>query len=112
MQFEDFVGKTALFYGVDGNAFKLDGQVFEALEDESDGYRSYLDSVELKDPSGLIFFGAALANVTVRSVSETSFEGYEIVDVDDGHVWVRLGTDNNDDYYPYFVFSYNPKELR
>tara|TARA_Y100000310_G_C20125841_1_gene553567 strand:- start:51 stop:242 length:192 start_codon:yes stop_codon:yes gene_type:complete len=27
-----------------------------------------------------------------------------------GHVWLRFGTDNTDDYYPYFVFRHVPKE--
>lgn len=25
-----------------------------------------------------------------------------------GQVWLRLGTDYSDDYYPCFVFEYNP----
>lgn len=28
---------------------------------------------------------------------------------DDGHVWLRIGTDNTDDYYPSFVFFYQPR---
>lgn len=109
MNFENAVDKVFGFYGVDGNAFKLGGHVFEAVEDPSDGYRSMLREVAEKDPSGLIFFRRPLAKVQVKRVDEGNFEGYVVVDVTDDHVWLRLGTDHSDDYYPCFIFAYQPK---
>ena len=108
--FEDLVGKTFGFFGVDCNAFKLGGLVFEAIEDEDDGYRSYFTSVEVKDPTGLIFFKTEVAEVTVARYLDQDFDGYELVDVRDGHVWLRLGTDSSDQYYPMFTFRYWPKD--
>lgn len=110
MKFEEMVGQEFGFYGVDGNTFKLKKLVFEAMEDESDGYRSCLGSVEKKDPSGLVFFKRRVAKVKVVAVDEGSFIGHDLVDVKDGHVWLRLGTDHADDYYPCFVFNYQPKK--
>jgi hypothetical protein len=109
MVFEELVGREFDFYGVDASAFKLDEVVFEAVEDESDGYRSMLASVEVKDPSGLLFFKTPLARVQLTIDGGNSFNGYKLVDVVDGHVWLRLGTNDYDDYYPLFTFDYQPK---
>ena len=35
-------------------------------------------------------------------------EGWQLVDVATGHVWLTFGTDRMDDYYPCFVFQWNP----
>ena len=105
----DLLGKKFGFYGVDNNCFKLGRKVYEAIEDESDGYRSYLGSIEVVNLDG-IFFNKPLGYVEVRDSGQGGdFEGYEVVDVQDGHVWLRVGTDYADDYYPVFVFDYQPK---
>lgn len=117
MDFHDMSKGTDLidFYGVDGYAFKLGDQVFEAVEDPSDGYRSYLGSIELAKTDGLIFFDQPLDMVTVRAVRtddhgrHTGFDGYEMISVADGHVWLRIGTEDWDDYYPLFIFEYHPR---
>jgi len=109
-KFESLVGQEFGFYGVDNNAFKIGRFVFEALEDEDDGYRSYLGSVEVKDPEGLIFFGRSVAKVRLEEYSFGDFEGYRLVDVVGGHVWLKFGTDHAYDYYPCFIFEYLPKE--
>lgn len=104
--FEDFIGKEVEFYGVDNCCFKIDRIVFEAMEDPDDGYRSYLGSIEIRNPVGMIFFRQALAKVIVE------FDGdhYTFRDVEDNHIWLDFGTDDYDDYYPYFVFNYQPKQ--
>lgn len=112
-EFKDIVGKRFGFYGVDGNRFKLGRWVFEALEDEEDGYRSHLKDIERRDHSDAIFFKRVLAVVKVIEFEETEGygdEGWRFVDVKDGHVWLEIGTNNVDDYYPCFYFRYNAKE--
>lgn len=108
---EELVGKEFDFYGVDNQVFKLDDIVYEALEDEADGYRSCLDSVVVKDPAEFILFRTPIARVRVEDSDNDpgDFEGLRLVDTVDGHVWLRLGTGNTSDYYPYFVFDYYPK---
>lgn len=109
MRFEDVLGCEVDFYGVDNNAFKLGSDVFEAIEDPDDGYRSYLRSVEVRDVEGLIFFERPLARVRViRNDDGGRFDGYSLVDVVEGHTWLRFGTDDLDDYYPSFRFEYVP----
>ena len=110
MLLDKLVDKTFPFYGVDGNTFKLGKNVYEAIEDPSDGYRSYLDSVVKKDPSGLNFFKRPIATVRVKRVeTDRGLDGYIFIDVADGHEWLHIGTDHNDDYYPSFTFWYRPK---
>lgn len=114
MKFE--VGLIAPFYGVDGNYFKLGDTVFEAQEDDSDGYRSMMREVrEVPRTKEMVFFRKSLGRVRVdeakghhRSTGE--FDGFALVDMKDHHRWLLLGTDNYDDYYPCFTFEYSPKE--
>ena len=102
------VGQSFGFYGVDSNCFKVGRHVFEALEDESDGYRSMCSGIcERTDVGILLFFKRRIATVSVEPDAE--YEGFRLVDTD-GHVWLRLGTDNSNGYYPSFVFRYAPKE--
>lgn len=109
-EFRKVLGKKRRFYGVDNYCFKLGNQVFEALEDESDGYRSYLDSVEVRETDGLIFFRTPLATVMAEEYEDGCAEGVRLVDVRDGHVWLSFGTNYVDDYYPCFFMHYQPRE--
>ena len=108
--FEDMVGKQFKFYGVNCNCFKLDKLVFEAVEDEDDGYRSLLDEVKIVDKGSMVFTRRMLGKVQVVDADEGDFEGWHLVDVDNGHRWLRFGTDHCDDYYPWFCFEYQPRE--
>lgn len=116
--FLSMVGYVYEFYGVDNNTFciGINGKrcAFEALEDPDDGYRSYLDSVVVSLKKH-IFFQTPIANVRLeaapgkRTDHSWSFIGWRFIDVDDEHVWLLVGTDNSDDYYPCFIFEYSPK---
>ena len=108
--FNSLVGKEYKFYGIDNNQFKLDKVVYEALEDAEDGYRSYMDSVVVKDVEKSIFFRQSIAVVKLVDCDERDFSGYALIDITDNHMWLKFGTDNSDSYYPYFVFEYSPKE--
>jgi len=109
--FACLVGREFNFFGVCSNEFKLNSVVWEAQEDESDGYRSYLGSVVAKESSG-IFFQRRLARVVVQEYVHGDCEGFSLVDTRDGHVWLVFGTDRSDDYYPFFVFDYRPKTVK
>jgi hypothetical protein len=105
------MAKQFQFYGVCGTCYKLDDTVWEAKEDESDGYRSYLDSVQLREETGNLTFQSRSLG-TVNVVPSHGIDGWDIVDVEDGHVWLTIGTDHSDNYYPSFVFQYNPRDSR
>ncbi len=109
-------GMTGKFYGVCNEYFKIDDFVFKVQEDENDGYRSCLGdilAVNKKEQKNLIFFKTPIATVRIEATTDSywnqSFEGYNLVDIKDGHVWLKFGTTNYDDYYPCFVFYYQTK---
>ena len=113
-------GMTLEYFGADDAAheFKVDGIIFKVLEDPNDGYRSCLGVIEYGKQSDSIFFRQPLAKVRIETYEgrcpaegwSRSDQGYQLVDIEDGHVWLEFGTDNTDDYYPYFVFRHTPKE--
>ena len=112
-------GMSLDYYGADtgSHEFKLDGIIFKVLEDPDDGYRSHLGVIEYGKQSEGIFFSQPISQVRIELYAgETgegiygTREGYRLVDVTDGHVWLEFGTDNTDDYYPMFVFRHFPKE--
>lgn len=98
------------FYGVCGNTYKLNDTVWEAIEDEADGWRSYLGSIKSIKNDG-IFSDRPIAQVNVIS-SEEYDDGYKLVDINTGHVWLEFGTDNSDGWYPCFRFDYNIDEKK
>lgn len=107
----DIVGIVGLFFGAHTNCFKIGDLVFEAVEDPDDGYRSMLDEVRLVEtPFG--FFSQPLDEIEVVSVEDSVFLGYELRSTRDGHVWLRVGTDEINSYYPMFIFEYRPREGR
>ena len=136
--FESLLDGEYDFYGVDGNCFciGLNGTraVFEALVDENDD-RSYFDSFRTSDV-GKVFFRSPLARVRLRrggfstrlplpeetettaqkmyrlKKSSDDFFGWILEDVDDGHIWLTVGTDYGEDYYPCFTFRYEPNANR
>lgn len=109
---------TFYFYGVDNHRFKLRDlsamtnarEVYEAVEDPSDGYRSYLGTVKVADQKEGIFFRAPVDEVRVEFFDNLNdFDGFKLVSVLDGHVWLEVGTTHYDEYYPGFVFNYHPR---
>ena len=110
--FELLEGKTFYFYGVVNNMFKLDELVFEALEDPDDGYRSSLGAILVREDTKL-FHRLPIAKVIVDGINNGSMDkggidGHVLRDVDTNHIWLKIGTGDTDDYYPYFAFNYTP----
>ena len=94
------------FFGALCNQFKIDHLVFEAIEDQDDGYRSMLECVTVNEPSAAFdFFQTPLDHVKILCD-----DFYEVISTADGHVWLRFGTDYTDSYYPMFVFEYTPRK--
>lgn len=110
------LGKAMAFSGVDNNQFKLDGVIYEALEDPSDGYRSYMSTVVAATSTAGIFFPNPIDVVYVvedksqPQGNDSPNEGYKLVSILTGHVWLEFGTEYGDSYYPSFYFRYTPAE--
>ena len=118
--FASLEGSVVDYYGADeaSNEFKVDDIIFRVLEDPDDGYRSHLGVIEYGEQSNAIFFRNPLARVRIESFEmertgddwdQQARAGYRFIDVEDGHIWLEFGTENTDDYYPYFVFRHTPK---
>lgn len=112
-KFISLVNTVQDFYGVCDTVFKLGDLIFHAVEDPFDGYRSYLNSINITNSDearDTIFFHTPVARVQVwEGTGPNDFEGYEFRDISDGHCWLRIGTAHTDDLYPWFVFEYNPR---
>jgi len=118
--FASLQGAVLDYYGADDaeHEFRVDGIIFKVLEDPNDGYRSCLGVIEYGDQSSAIFFRNPIAKIRIETYEDLTREedswgnsacqGYRFVDVQTGHVWLEFGTDNTDDYYPFFVFRHTP----
>lgn len=109
IEMDTLAGREFDFHGVADNCFRLDGVVYEAIEDPDDGFRSMLECVRVVDAGGRPFFATPVARVTVRASAGADSDTWDLVDAEDGHVWLSLGTESTNDYYPWFQFEYSPK---
>ena len=123
--FMALAGMDLDYYGADAasHIFNIDGIIFEVLEDPDDGYRSHLGPIEYSGIHSSIFFKTPIATVQIEEFKEEYSndngakstwspqldQGYRLVDIIDGHIWLEFGTGNYDDYYPYFMFRHTPK---
>jgi hypothetical protein len=98
-------------YGVDDmrNAisFVLDGVTYTAYEDESDGYRSYLDAIIVSDVEISNQFEPTQVYASY-SMDESVLAFYDTITND---VVLEVGTDHSDSYYPSFVYRFLPENL-
>lgn len=133
--FDTLLGGEYDFYGVDETSFCIGSNgsrmVLEAIDDPSDGYRSYfgcfatreVGKIFFKNPIARVRLGAGGLSSRYRSYGEDhddhdkagelkqardNFNGWTLTDVDTGHVWLTVGTDHGEDYYPCFTFRYQP----
>jgi hypothetical protein len=122
----DLVGETFQLYGACENVIKLgdsNGNIvfLEAVEDPQDGWRSCLNYLRVVKNTSWIFPSLAV-NVRVWGGDSTTqtlglvlppdnaLDTIKFVD-HKNHVWLTVGTDNTDDYYPCFVFRYTPSAI-
>lgn len=92
--------------------FRLDGKVYAAVEDPDDGYRSRMDKFYVSETNMNNVF--APCKVLARMSSDDQYQKndtLELIDVVTGRIVLRAGTDNTDDYYPYFVSEWNPQNM-
>lgn len=94
--------------------FRLDGVVYIAIEDPSDGYRSSMRELTVaNDATMKNVFPAIDVDGRHRTSGEygTEDDVLELVDAVTGKVVLEVGTDNVDDYYPGFVASFHPESM-
>ncbi len=126
MTLEDLVGERVLdavdyapLHDEDGKhedsqsiRFRLDGKVYVAVEDPSDGYRSCMR--DLYESTALMTNEFEPVRVVGRYVSSRDGDRsdiLELIDVVTGKIVLEVGTDNTDDYYPSFVANFTPENM-
>lgn len=92
--------------------FRLDGVVYAALEDPSDGYRSAMERLFVSDePMSNVF-----PPIKVEGRKRPPENGYEqdvleLYDAETKLLVLAVGTRDVDDYYPAFVDEFNPQNM-
>lgn len=128
-EYMKLIGCEFDFHGAQDNLVRLNNVVYEFLEDPDDGYRSHLGAVRTTSASTHTgFFPNSVAKVILISTDDKEswpdewtpppteqyhdapFSGFYLLDADDYHVWVQIGTEYHDSYYPCFVTHYSPKK--
>ena len=96
--------------------FRLDGNVYVAVEDPSDGYRSCMNELTVSEDATMknVF---EPVKVIGRHREESTYSSsstddvLELIDADSGNVVLEVGTENTDDYYPCFVAAFHPEAM-
>jgi hypothetical protein len=113
-QIEDYYSR---FKDAEVCRFRLNGVIYAVVEDPEDGYRSSLRELVVDDSADMknVFSPVeVIANhVTDRPgyFSGRSCDILELTDSKTGEIVLEVGTDDTDDYYPYFVASFYPEAM-
>ncbi len=92
--------------------FILDGKVYTAIEDPSDGYRSNMK--EIKESSINVKNIFEPVRVLARMKEDDEYgknDILQLIDLRNGKIVFEVGTDNYDDYYPCWVASFSPENF-
>lgn len=95
--------------------FTLDGVTYIALENPDDGYRSYMEELEIVDEVCKTKLPDIEVVCSMRH-DHTAHLGQDddilsFVDANNGKEILAIGTANTNDYYPYCVFEYTPENM-
>lgn len=98
--------------------FELDGITYMAIEDPDDGYRSYMSDLQTEEVAPLIHKMQPIAVLCKHKTEGYNAFGWkekdnllEFIDIENGNVFLTIGTADIDDYYPLCVFDYVPENL-
>jgi hypothetical protein len=94
--------------------FRLNGTVFAAIEDPSDGYRSHMRDLVVVPNADMKNVFPAVEVLGVhrdRDGSYSQSDILELIDTTTAKCVLSVGTSNTDDYYPSFVSSFQPENM-
>lgn len=92
--------------------FRLDGVLYAAIEDPDDGYRSHMSELVIDDAVPRNVFPAVHVMCVYKDRDEPdACDLLEIIDAHTGKTILTVGTNNTDDYYPYFVADFDPSAM-
>lgn len=90
--------------------FVLDGVIYQATEDPSDGYRSSMEDLAIVTDPVVNVFPPHMVTGTIRTTGEYG-EVLSFTDERTGKVVLEVGTDTSDNYYPNFVAFFDPTAM-
>lgn len=92
--------------------FVLDGKTYKAIEDPSDGYRSFLQDLVVTDETISNNFPPQEVVGKMKEDSDYSVnDTIQFIDVVTGKIVLEVGTDYSCSYYPCCVMNWNPENL-
>lgn len=93
--------------------FRLNGNVFVAVEDPSDGYRSSMRELRSLGEIALdnMFPPVEVFGLYRSERNRDQSDILELYDLATGKLVLEIGTDATDDYYPSFVASFHPENM-
>jgi hypothetical protein len=103
---------TFEFYGVNGNSFKLNDTIWEAIEGDIKNQGVGMVDIIKKDDGSLKFSSTPLALVTIEEGAHLGhYDEYKLVDTEHSHIWLHIGTRTIHDTIPSkaigLLFEYN-----
>lgn len=93
--------------------FRLDGKVYVCIEDPSDGYRSSMRTMIVSERPMTNTFVPVRVLARLKDKGENGQENdtLQLINVVNGQIVLEAGTDNSDDYYPWFVSFFDPAAI-
>jgi hypothetical protein len=91
--------------------FVLDGVTYVCQENPSDGYRSYMDEIEITDQPISNLFAPQTMLCSMEDPGPDKSDVLVMRDLVTGKEVLRVGTENTDDYYPYCVLQFSPQNM-
>lgn len=93
--------------------FRLNGNVFMAMEDPGDGYRSSMRDIRSLGDGVLnnMFPPIEVFGLHRKERNRDQCDILELYDITTGKIVLEIGTDATDDYYPSFVASFHPENM-
>lgn len=89
--------------------FTLDGITYKAVENPDDGYRSYMDELEISDVAPRYSFDGV---DVICYMQENDYNDILVIrDAYNGKIILEVGTEMYDDYYPVCHFLYQPENM-
>jgi len=90
--------------------FRLNGKVFSAREEPEDGYRSCMKELSTTSEPMVNTF------IPVKVLGKYKRNGFddilELIDADTKKVVIEVGTEDYDDYYPCYIASFHPENMK
>lgn len=94
--------------------FRLDGVIYSAIEDPSDGYRSSMRDLNIEHG----FMKNAFEPIEVLCIyreKDKEYGGIDdiliLIDIGTGEKVLEVGTTDTDNYYPCYVASFHPENM-